>query len=251
MNYFELFHDTDNLSVALETNGKGFIGFILEMPGAFVRGKTESEALIKVNPEANSYLKWLGIIEEREFKHQVVQVHLSNLDINDADTEILLDADKDALSSSEFSELSNLVTYSGGIFLSLFEKSLYKDWVDESRIRKTFYGKNPKTIQEIFQHVNRTQIYYISRLEPYFRVVEEDFLKMREVCLSEISNIYEQSDNTVTYEADGEFWTLRKVLRRFIWHDRIHAKAITRILQKQKNLGLISEYKNPFFFNLT
>ena len=27
---------------------------------------------------------------------------------------------------------------------------------------------------------------------------------------------------------DGELWTETKVLRRFLWHDRIHAKALYR-----------------------
>ena len=26
----------------------------------------------------------------------------------------------------------------------------------------------------------------------------------------------------------GEYWSLRKMLRRFIWHDRIHARAMWR-----------------------
>lgn len=30
-------------------------------------------------------------------------------------------------------------------------------------------------------------------------------------------------------EAYDELWSLRKVLRRFIWHDRIHAKAMYRM----------------------
>ncbi len=27
----------------------------------------------------------------------------------------------------------------------------------------------------------------------------------------------------------GEFWSVRKMLRRFLWHDRIHAKALYRM----------------------
>ena len=30
----------------------------------------------------------------------------------------------------------------------------------------------------------------------------------------------------------GEVWTLRKLLRRFLWHDRIHAKAMWRMTQQ-------------------
>jgi len=45
--------------MAFETNGKGYMGFIVELPGAFIRGITEQEALTKVKKEVSLYLKWL------------------------------------------------------------------------------------------------------------------------------------------------------------------------------------------------
>ena len=35
--------------------------------------------------------------------------------------------------------------------------------------------------------------------------------------------------NIVCLGSYNEEWSLRKVLRRFIWHDRIHAKAMYRM----------------------
>lgn len=248
MNYFNLLHKTNKLSVAFETNGKGFIGFVVELPGAFVRGKTEGEALSKINIEVNSYLRWLGYSKTHNFEFQVIQRHLSNLMVEDADNEILLDADREYLDEKEFKELLNLVHYSGVSFFSLYESSVFKDWVDEPRIRKTFYGENPKTIQEIFNHVSRTQYYYLSRIKLKFSEEETDFLKIREMCLLEFSKIFYGSNNLLVYYIDEESWTIRKVLRRFIWHDRIHGKAITRIFEKQKQSGMIREHIDPFYF---
>ena len=45
----------------------------------------------------------------------------------------------------------------------------------------------------------------------------------------------DQSDflnNDVFEGSYGEEWSLRKLLRRFIWHDRIHAKAMYRMAIK-------------------
>ena len=50
------------------------------------------------------------------------------------------------------------------------------------------------------------------------------------------------------FRVDNEEWTLRKILRRFVWHDGIHGKAIVRIMQKQKQLGLIAGFEDPFQF---
>jgi predicted RNase H-like HicB family nuclease len=64
---------TGIISTAFETNGKGYIGYIVELPGAFIRGRTEEEAISKVRPEVNLYLKWLGKKQKTDYKIQVVQ----------------------------------------------------------------------------------------------------------------------------------------------------------------------------------
>ena len=45
----------------------------------------------------------------------------------------------------------------------------------------------------------------------------------------------------------GELWSLSKVLRRFIWHDRIHAKAMYRM--GIKTFG-IEQIPNIFNFEI-
>ena len=237
------------VSVALETNGKGFIGFIEELPGAFVRGRTEDEALSKVGREIRAYMSWLGVKEKTSYDCKVVQRHLSKLMVEDADNELILEEDRCAMKDEEFKRLCDLVTYSGESFLKLYSNSKFKDWVDETKIRKTFWGDNPKTIHEIFEHVRLTQYYYLSRIKVVFSEKEGEFLKIRELCLKEIEELWKRFDNSFVFEMDNELWTIKKVLRRFVWHDRIHGRAITRILEKQKRLGIISTYDDVFCFS--
>lgn len=242
----------DNLSVALETNGKGFIGFIVELPGAFVRGPTENEALAKTPLEASSYLSWLGIAERKTFSPNVVQRHSCKLMVEDADCEILLDSDKDFVHETEWREHVDLANYSGKTFCALFDSVKLKDWVDQARVRRTFYGENKKTIQEIFDHVKRTQYYYLSRTnQRLFEEEDENFMTIREECFRILTQLYNRQSNSKVFTIDSEDWTLKKILRRFVWHDRIHGKAIVRILDKQKQFGLIGDYKDPFHFALS
>jgi hypothetical protein len=236
------------ISVALETNGNGFIGFIVQLPGAFVRGKTEEEALSKVEREVRSYARWIDVESPDRYEVNVSQRHLCALTVEDADSEILLEEDKSPSTDDQFIELCGLVRYSGETFYSLFRKAELEDWVDESRIRKTFYGETPKTIREIFDHVNGTQYYYLSRAKPRAEQRIEDFLEARQNCLSALSELFSQQRNDQLFQVDNEEWTLMKILRRFIWHDRIHGKAIVRIMRKQKQLGLISGFEDPFHF---
>ena len=238
---------TDVFSIAFETNGKGYMGFIVELPGAFIRGITEQEAMTKVKKEVNLYLKWLGDEQKHDFRVQIVQTHRSSLSVEDADNEILLEADKDMMGEEEFRNLVDLVWCSGETFLKLYTHTKFKDWIDESRIRKTFYGQNPKTIKEIFEHVKHCQYYYLSRME----ITEEpkgDFMSIRKFCLAKLETLYHKNNNSLKFEAANELWMLKKVLRRFIWHDRIHGKAMTRILERQRQQRVIDEYDDTFRF---
>ncbi len=242
-----------SVSVALETNGKGFLGYIVELPGAFIRGRTEQEALGKISPEVNSYLRWLGNDPGTfRVRARFAQRHRCKLTIEDADTEILLDADKGDVTPEEFDKLKELAMYSGRTFVQLYDNARFKDWVDEARIRKTFYGDNKKTIREIFDHVKRTQYYYLSRAGLPIRENEkEDFAKIRRSCFQSITALFAKDRNSRVYNIDNEEWTIKKVLRRFIWHDRIHGKAIARILEKQKQMEMIDSYQDPFHFTLS
>lgn len=46
-------------------------------------------------------------------------------------------------------------------------------------------------------------------------------------------------ENQVFLGSYDEEWSLRKVLRRFIWHDRIHAKAMYRMALKTFGTGAV------------
>lgn len=53
--------------------------------------------------------------------------------------------------------------------------------------------------------------------------------------------------NAVIEGSYGEDWSLRKVLRRFIWHDRIHARAMYRMAVKVFGTENVV---NPFCFDM-
>ncbi|GAK00699.1 hypothetical protein [Geomicrobium sp. JCM 19055] len=50
--------------------------------------------------------------------------------------------------------------------------------------------------------------------------------------------------NKVCKGSYDELWTLRKVMRRFIWHDRIHAKSMYRTANSRWGETI----ENPFYF---
>src|SRR2546427_12917064 len=102
----------------------------------------KQEALSKVQHEATSYLAWLGIELKQLPTARKVQTHLCKLTVEDADCEIILDVDRAPMSDREFQLLVELAKHSGLSFTKLYDSVKLMDWIDEARIRKTFYGQN-------------------------------------------------------------------------------------------------------------
>lgn len=42
----------------------------------------------------------------------------------------------------------------------------------------------------------------------------------------------------------GEFWSVRKMLRRFLWHDRIHAKALYRMAVRTFGADAVEDFSD-------
>ncbi len=249
------------IEVALETNGRGFLGHIVNLPGAFVRGRTKYEALKKVPVEAERYLKWADKFPDSQrifaffgtsnaFKDQgldIVQVHRTQLAVEEADSDILLDADREVLNREQFFLFRDLVIQSGDDVYTLSRESPEPNWSDTAREGKTFYGKIPSSIKETLDHIDGVQTFYLSRIgieaEP-----RGTFLERRDHCMEKLAERFEKKSDGMVYRVDGEDWTLKKVLRRFLWHDRIHARAMARLLIAQQEKGLIMSFDDPFYF---
>lgn len=91
--------------------------------------------------------------------------------------------------------------------------------------RKTFYGDVPRTALEMYEHTKNVNSYYFGEIG--IEVGNEGNILE---CRKRGFELLEASSNFLKNEvfdgSYGEEWSLKKVLRRFIWHDRIHAKAM-------------------------
>lgn len=212
-----------------EHNGNDSILYASNFIGAFTRGATKEEAIEKMPLEIAAFTKWmdgaslLPSISEIE----IVQEKPSELTIRDADSDVLFNTERLALSEDEYQHLKALALKSAKDFLALYEA-----FPDKNRSvrtpRKTFYGDVPRTAEEMYQHTKNVNAYYFGEIG-----VDADnsgtILECRE---RGFASLERQPDYLSLGVFDGsysELWSLRKLLRRFIWHDRIHAKAMYRM----------------------
>ena len=220
-----------------EHNGDDSILYSDNLIGAFTRGRTKDIAMEKMAGEVRAYLHWRNGSEPESLEIEIVQEKISELNISDADSDVLFEAEKGALGLAEYEELKALALRSAGDFLALYESI-----PDKNRsclpLRQTFYGQAPRTAFEMYVHTKNVNEYYFGEIG-----VEADNEGSILSCRARGFDLLETHpgflDNGVFVGSFGEEWSLRKLLRRFIWHDRIHAKAMYRMAVKTFGTGAV------------
>ena len=210
-----------------EHNGNDSIIYANNYIGAFARGASKEEAMLKMPEEIRRFQLWRGEEPLDNYEIDIVQEKESGLQVRDADSDVLFATEKDPLSAKEYQHLKTLAMKSAEDFYSL-----YNSFPDKHKsalpYRKTFYGSVPRTAEEMYQHTKNVNEYYFSEIGVDANN-EGTIVSCRARGFESLESIPGfLSLETVTGSYD-EQWSVRKVLRRFIWHDRIHAKAMYRM----------------------
>lgn len=210
-----------------EHNGNDSILFADNFVGAFTRGASKEEAIRKMPEEIRRFRLWLSEAPLDDYEIEIVQEKESDLQIKDADSDVLFATEEEPLSAEEYRYLKSLALKSAEDFYALYN-SFPDKHKSVSPYRQTFYGAVPRTAEEMYQHTKNVNAYYFSEVG-VAADNEGTIVSCRASGFSALESIADfLSLKTVTGSYD-EQWSIRKVLRRFIWHDRIHAKAMYRM----------------------
>ena len=210
-----------------EHNGNDTLLYAIDYIGAYTRGESLEIAKAKMPGEIISYLKWLGEDTSDNIEVVITQEKDSELAIKDADSDVLFESEKAPLTTDEYEKLKALALKSAKDFLALYNSIPDKSATAIAE-RKTFYGQVPRSADEMYEHTKNVNEYYFAEIE-----VDADnsgtIYECRKRGFEELEAKSNFLQNTVIEGSYGEDWSLRKVLRRFIWHDRIHARAMYRM----------------------
>ena len=226
-----------------EHNGNDTLLYAVDYIGAYTRGETLEIAKAKMPGEIVSYLKWLGEDTSDNIEIVITQEKDSDLAIKDADSDVLFEREKVPLTADEYEKLKTLALKSAKDFLALYDSIPDKSATAIAE-RKTFYGQVPRTANEMYEHTKNVNEYYFAEIE----VNADNNGTIYECRKRGFEALEAKPDflvNAVIEGSYGEDWSLRKVIRRFIWHDRIHARAMYRMAIKVFGKNSIA---NPFRF---
>ena len=215
------------MHIIYETNGLGFLGWITDLPGAYIRGKTLEEARGKVNKEIALCTEWLNF--EKAIDMQInEEIKNSDLHIEDADSDIIFDSELiDFDKKEEFLFWCNKILLSGTKTEEIYKRMKNKSLIDITMKRKTFYGDVYCTINDQYRHIVNVQNYYLNQIGTEMNIADELRLNRMEF-IEKLKEKYLKEGNKL-YRNESEDWTVKKVIRRTIWHDRIHIRAIERM----------------------
>ncbi len=215
-----------NIRCVWEHNGNDTLLYAVDFPGAYTRGESLEIAKEKMPAEIQSYCAWASL-EAPGGEVEIMQDASCNLEVKDADSDVLFESEKAPLTMEEYQRLKALALKSAADFLALYETVPDKNRSNAPE-RRTFYGPVPRTAEEMYQHTKSVNAYYFGEID-VTADNEGSILDCRCRGFAELEKQPGFLDNPVIEGSYGESWTLRKVLRRFIWHDRIHAKAMYRM----------------------
>ena len=226
-----------------EHNGGDTLLYAVDHIGAYTRGETLEAAIQKMPAEICAYRKWRGEKADTVMEVTIVGEKSSELTIRDADSDVLFESERAPLTAEEYAKLKALALRSAQDFLALYESVPDKN-AAAAPARETFYGKVPRTAEEMYVHTKNVNTYYFSEIH-----VDADndgsIYTCRKRGFEALEIMPNFLQNTVFEGSYDEMWSLRKVLRRFIWHDRIHARAMYRMAVK---LFGAESIENPFCF---
>lgn len=213
-----------------EHNGNDSLIYAENCVGAFARGESLEVALQKLPSEIQSFYAWLGEDVPEEIEAVIVQEKESDLEVKDADSDVMFATEEKPLTLEEYTKLKNMALKSASDFLKLYD-SIPDKTVSSLPIRKTFYGQVPRTAEEMYLHTKNVNSYYFGEIGADVDN-EGSILECRKRGFERLESIPNFLSNFLQEGSYGEMWSVRKVLRRFIWHDRIHAKAMWRMAIK-------------------
>lgn len=221
-----------------EHNGDDTLLYSIDFLGAHTREPSLDIAKAKMFDEIHSFALWSGQeLAEKQFELVISEEKTSELNVRDADTDAIFECETLPMSWDEYLRLKNLALKSAKDILSLYNSIPDKEFSCLPE-RKTFYGSIPRTAKEMYEHTKNVNAYYFGEIGIECNN-DGDILSCRQQGFELLEKQADFLKNKPMVGSYNEMWSVMKMLRRFIWHDRIHAKAMYRMALKTFGEGSV------------
>jgi predicted RNase H-like HicB family nuclease len=214
--------------VTLERGTDGtYLAWVDDLPGCAVRAASREDVLERLPEAIREFIAWTG---ERgsDTVELVVGGEVESAIEAEEDTEVLLAADRSALSEEDWSRVEPWLNKSREELIDLLHR------LDDEELEAKRAGSD-RTAREEIEHVAFVELMYaLWTFDLRSREGLEEFLEWtRTVAAERLSRLAELRAADQTWAEWGgaprpEPWTARKAARRLVWHELLHLRAIER-----------------------
>lgn len=214
-----------------------WVAWVLELPGCYARGATRELALALVPPVVDELLDRLSTTDFRlsnivpPFSFAIEEEFRAIPSGPDYLVNAFFRNDSIPLKSSD-------IAYAAGVFnLNRIELQAIISGLTGVALDREIAGEAQKTIRGIIRHIGTAEWWYWDRLGLAFPREERPhdiaqlLPRVREYTLQRLPELV---GSKLITERSGERWSPRKLLRRAIWHERVHTLQIARYIGPSK-----------------
>ncbi len=220
-----------------ETDGRNFRLYSEKHHGACVTAGSEEAALARIDGEINSLWSWAkGKPYTYKYKHRIIESFTADYPLDGTESHIIFSIERGPFHAIAYRVMKDMAVRSALCLGQMIESlpdadaplyGLPDGLTTAADVRRAaFFGTG-----ELF---NKLGIGYENKGDLYAN-------RMFAVSSAETEGFMRNAEHI----CDGEVWTLRKVLRRIIWRDRILAKALYRAAETEWGKGVCAD---PFAF---
>jgi hypothetical protein len=229
-----------DLQVCLEVGPRATGAFVPDCPGCWVFGRDQKSALKKVRLAASEWYEWLkrhgetvGLPEAIRIKPaEILQVTYNPAEAGKP--EPLFWSEVLPISSKDVERTLRLMDYSRSDLLGLCSEL-------DSRVLRWKPKREPRTIHNCLKHIAIVEWWYITRLninlpEDLPSDVFELLRYTRQLARQSLLGMSREERGSIFQPKNDpspicDLWTARKVLRRFVDHERLHTNYLRRIIR--------------------
>jgi predicted RNase H-like HicB family nuclease len=215
-------------SVTLERGSDGtYLAWVDDLPGCAVRAGSRAEVLSELPDSIKAFADWAGETVPSTVEI-VVSEEVESAIATDEDTEVLVRADRDALTNEDWARIGERLARSRAELIKLLGR-LTDDELESKR------DGSERTLREEIGHVAFVELMYAMwTFDLHSRAGLTEFLRWtRRTAEERMQQLAtnEAQDVTLAEWAGAprpEEWTPRKAARRLLWHELLHLRAVER-----------------------
>lgn len=233
------------IGICLEIGSEGTGAFVPSCPGCWVFGRTPERAVAKAKAVVAEWFEWLKehseqhLIDVKGSELEVIEVlKVTYNPVEAGKPEPLFWSEVPPVTRKDVAMTLRLMNYSRQDLLRLVSGLTDNclDWRPKNE---------PRTLRNCLRHIAYVEPWYITRLNVDLRCrYPRDVLDMLEVTRKAVVDYLqkfprEKMRGVFQPMKDSspvcDLWTSRKVLRRLVDHERLHARYIEKILRMYEN----------------